>query len=172
MKQAVVSKKSIYGLFEGKHGESLDHLDRFHEMLKCLRCEGKPHLGKNVREIGSMIVYFKSELESHLREEERVLFPFLERHMPKLQSLIYLLLSEHQDFRNSLEEMKALVRRLRKNGLEASISVWKLYQRGVYFISLLRSHMWVESENLYRVADEELKPDEKRQLVQAMKEGG
>ena len=155
---------SIYGTFEKNHGQTLKELDRLYEFLKRLHYEGKPQRGKNCKEIAAMLSRFEKEITEHLREEEKVLFPFLEKHVPMLQSFIYLLLSEHEDFRNSLEEMKRSLKSL-KYGVDASVTVHRIYQRGIYFICLLRSHMWVESQNLYKTADKELKPEEKRQLI-------
>ena len=162
---------SIYEAFEKNHGQTLKELDRLYEALRKLRYEGKAQRGKNTREIVGMISRFNHEMAEHLEEEEKILFPFLERHLPRLQSLIYLLLSEHEDFRNSLDRMRSSLHLL-KAGADASVTAHQLYQRGIYFICLLRSHMWVESQNLYKTADRELKPGEKRELIKCVNKRG
>ncbi|MBI2095992.1 MAG: hemerythrin domain-containing protein [Candidatus Omnitrophica bacterium] len=68
-------------------------LDRFYEVLRKLRYEGKQNLGRNLDEAGQMLKFFKGHLAEHMREEEKIIFPFLETYIPRLQPMVYLLLS-------------------------------------------------------------------------------
>lgn len=126
---------------------------------------------RNMSEIASHVAYFKKELTGHMREEEKVLFPFLRKHIPRLEPVVYLLLSEHQDFREGLRSMQLCLRSYRrKMSLGPSLRD-ALCDRGTYLTCLLRSHMWVESSSLYKAADTELQPEERAELLGRIRRG-
>lgn len=163
--------KTIYGLLEKDHKTTFQKLNRFHEVLTNLRYEGKMSLGKNLSEANRLVGYFKKELDGHMRDEERILFPFLQTHIPRLEPMVYLLLSEHEDFRHCLERLRKPLRAFQKNESIKPGAIDKVCDDGAYLICLLRSHMWVESHGLYKVADKELKPIEKRELIKQIMKG-
>ena len=162
----------IYELFEEDHRTTFQNLSRFYDVLGNLRHEGKMQWGKNVSEIRGLTAYFKKELNGHMKEEEKTLFPFLRTHIPRLEPMVCLLLSEHEDFRHSLEILSASLNEFFKNGSLRPGSIDRIYEQGTYLICLLRSHMQVESTSLYKAADEELRPAEKKALIDQMKQNG
>lgn len=143
-------------------------LNRFYEVLRKLRYEGKQNLGRNLDEAGQMLKFFKEHLEEHMREEEKIIFPFLETHIPRLQPMVYLLLSEHEDFRNNLRSLGVFLAQLKKRKGDPAATLDKVSELGTYLICLLRSHMWVETRTLYRAADKELREPEKKKLVRRL----
>ncbi len=157
--------KSIFGLLEKDHKKTFQNLDLFYEVLRKLRFEGKQNLGKNLKEIRRLVVYFKRELNGHMKKEERTLFPFLQTHIPRLESMVYLLLSEHEDFRNSLGNLKVALDGFKSRAAVKPGLIDKICEQGTYLICLLRSHMWVESHSLYKAADKELRLSERRKLI-------
>lgn len=165
MKLKTRAAKSIFGILEKEHKTTLDRIDEFYDALKRLRYEGKLNLGRNLAEVRGLATYFRKELDGHMREEERVLFPFLRTHIPRLEPLVALLLSEHDDFRGSLEGLEAALEDFKRHEFMKSSLIEKICEHGTYLICLLRSHMWVESHNLYKAADRELRPDEKKSLI-------
>jgi hemerythrin-like domain-containing protein len=165
MKLKTIPPKTIYGLLEKGHKTTFEKLDQFYEVLRKLRYEGKMNVGKNIAEINELIDYFKQELDGHMRDEEKILFPFLQAHIPRLEPMVYLLLSEHEDFRNSLNNLKTNLNELKKHVLFKSDLVDKICDQGNYLICLLRSHMWVESHSLYKAADKELHASERQKLI-------
>ena len=157
--------KTIFGILEKDHKPTLQKLNQFYEVLRKLRCEGKLTLGQNLAEAGELIAYFKKELYGHMRDEEKILFPFLQAHVPRLGPMIYLLLSEHEDFRNSIKNLRLALSKFKKHKTLKLGTLDKICEQGTYLICLLRSHMSVESNSLYRVADKELRLNEKRKLI-------
>ena len=137
-------------------------------MLTRLRFEGKQQLGKNLRETGELLGFFQKEVQDHMRLEEKVLFPFLRAHIPRFEPMIYLLLSEHADFRNSLKELKNDFSKMKRFAGYPDKAIRNMTEHGKYFICLCRNHQWAESESLYKVAIKELQPAEKRLLVERM----
>ena len=165
--------KSIFALLEKDHKATFQNLDRFYEALKNLRFEGKQNLGKNISEIREFVSYFKREIKTHMREEEKILFPFLQTHVPRLEPMICLLLSEHGDFRNCLNYLGLSLSEFRKTGSDKTRLIHGLNEQGTYLVCLLRGHMWLETQSLYRAADRELHRSEKKQLIeQITKIGG
>ncbi len=160
--------KSIFTILEKDHKKTFQNLDLFYEVLRKLRFEGKQNLGKNLKEIRGLVAYFKRELNGHMKEEEKTLFPFLQSYIPRLEPMICLLLSEHQDFRNSLREMRLSLLEFNKAGRDKTELIHKIEEQGTYLVCLLRSHMQVETQSLYRVADKELHPSEKKRLIDQM----
>ena len=157
--------KTILGILEKDHETTFQKLNQFYEVLKKIRCEGKLTLGQNLTEANKLIIYFKRELDDHMRDEEKILFPFLQTHVPRLEPMIYLLLSEHEDFRNNIKSLRMALTEFKKHELIKPGTLDKICEQGTYLICLLRSHMSVEGNSLYKVADKELRLSEKRKLI-------
>jgi hemerythrin-like domain-containing protein len=118
--------------------------------------------GKNLSEIRQLADYFRKEMAVHMKQEERVLFPFLCTHIPRLQPMVRLLAADHDEFRTG---MQSLGRNLKTQ------KAHQISEQGTYLVCLLSSHMWVESHSLYKAADKELRPEEKKTLIRWMKAG-
>ena len=62
------NKSRIYEVLE-KDSESVSlKLNRFYEVLRKLRYEGKQNLGRNLDEARQMLKFFKGHLEEHMPE--------------------------------------------------------------------------------------------------------
>ena len=134
--------QSIFSILEKDHKKTFRHLNRFYEILKNLRFEGKQNLGKNIRETRKLVSFFKREIEAHMREEEKILFPFLQTHVPRLEPMICLLLSEHEDVRHCLDHLRFSLSEFRKTGSDKTRLIHGLNEQGTYLVCLLRGHIW------------------------------
>jgi hemerythrin-like domain-containing protein len=139
-------------------------LEIFLKNLQALRGEGKGNLGKNVHNIESAIREFHHDLGGHFQKEEAKIFPYLKKHIPKLEPMIYLLVSEHEDFRRVMREMFLRIKVIRTSRAQSQAAIQELYYKGIHFVAHLRSHMAIESKKLYRIADAELNVVEKKSL--------
>ena len=83
--------------------------------------------------------------------------------------MVWLLLSENQDFRNNLKELRLSLLEFNKAGRNKTELIHKIGEQGTYLVCLLRSHMQIETQILYRVADKELRPSEKKRLIDQFK---
>jgi hypothetical protein len=102
--------------------------------------------------------------------EERILFPLIERHIPKLSSLLKVLHGEHAEFRQLLRRLGRKTRLL-MNGARPSARTELLdqvYEDGLYFIYLMRNHFQAEANGVYREAKRILKPKERVKLADAV----
>lgn len=137
-----------------------------------LRFEGKASLGKNLRKISDILRFFNRDVDKHMREEEKALFPYLQNHLPKLGSLISLLQSEHREVRRNMKCFHFLLGQLIRNRKSLHLNgeiIENLKETGSYLTCLLQGHLMEESEILYRAADHGLHPIEKENLVRKIK---
>lgn len=172
MSKRRIQSNRILELIEEGHTETLQKTDRLEEVLTNLRYEGKPSFGKNVREARELLDFFNEELIEHVAQEDEVLFPFLKTHLPKLESAIGLLQAEHEDFRKKLEGFKFLLGEVKKQDRESERAklIEKICEQGTYLIYLLHNHIRAETEVIYKVAERELRPDEKKKLSKQVEE--
>ena len=145
---------------EGLH-QAINQLD---DALSKLCYEGKVQFGRNLNEVQGVLGRLEGDLDQLMNYEENFLFPFLVTHIPRLEPLITLLISEHEDFRKILESLKQSLRRLSRQDEGGRIDRTKIKEEGAYLICLLRSHLWVENDKIYRAAHEELKAAERVKL--------
>lgn len=160
-------------LLQASDVKALEEVDRLYRVLTNLHYEGKPMVGKNVNEAREVLLFFSTELAEHVELEERVLFPFLETHLPKLETLISLLRSEHVDFRKSVQNFELALLELanERRGSSQPRILGEIRERGIYLVYLLRNHVHVEQEGIYRVVERDLHAEEKQELARRVAEG-
>lgn len=162
-----IRRNTLYGILEKDHKAIFENINRFCDVLEKLRYEGKNGLGKNLADAGRLVAYLRREIISHMLEEEKTLFPFICAHIPRLEPMVCLLLSEHDDFRRCAKDLKRSVQACRRS--RSAESIQTLCQRGTYAACLLRNHMWCESHSLYKAAAGELRKDEKRKVLKLIR---
>ena len=111
-----------------------------------------------------MIGFFEKEVVRHMKTEEKELFPFLQRHIPRLESVICLLSAEHEDFRRGFKTFKRLFLKLYRNPKSTLRAMDNARGEGMRLAFLLKGHLWAEGEILHKTAWRELRPAEKRRL--------
>ena len=155
---------------ESAHTRAFVEIKRLEKAVNNLQFEGKASVGRNLKQIRSSLDFFCSSLVKHIDLEEKVLFPFLKSHIPKLEAVIHLVVTEHEDFRHNFEDLKLFLDSLSDQMPEADRAKMtkKIQDTGTYLVYLLKNHLRVESKAIYGVADQELKADEKKKLEGAM----
>lgn len=170
MRRAMLTKtrasKKLVEVIEGDREDTLRKIRELREILVNLRYEGRHQLGKNLKAANGVLAFFKGELADHVEREEKIVFPFIQSHIPRLEPLILLLSSEHEEFRRNLRGFQFWLKELEKTkgNLDYGKLVEKVREMGNYLTYLLENHLEEESGILYRVADQELRADEKREL--------
>lgn len=155
------------------HEEALRQIREFQAAMTHLQYEGKLALGKNLSRAREVVRFFDGEVRGHMDREEKILFPYLETHLPKLTPLIVLLRSEHRTFQNTLERFRARLEELAKEKSERRRSpiLSDLKEAGTYLVYLLQGHHQEESQILYKVADDLLQKEEKQELARRFADG-
>ncbi len=162
-----IRTKSIVAFFREECRDVLQKLDVLYEATKNLRFEGKPSSGKNTKAIEEVIKYLKKKLFQHMQLDEKLIFPFLEVHIPKLGPALNFLRAERNEFKANLETFDSLFRKLkeRKGDPEYCKIVEELREKGIYLVGLMRNHIQAENESVYKMVDQQLHGDEKKQLI-------
>jgi hemerythrin-like domain-containing protein len=158
-------------MLERDHEKTNRKLDDFENTLTNLCYEGKVSLGKNLRHGSDALRYFQDNVGFHMKLEEGIVFPFVRICLPKLEPVISLLCSEHQDFRSSLKTLRGYFARLAgaKSLTSRTRCLGLIKEKGTYLIYLLRHHLQAESESVYKAMANELREDEKKELEKRIK---
>ena len=169
-KETALSENSSAFFYE-KHKDVLEQVDQLNDVLTNLRYEGKVHVGRNMNDIEKVLIFFSKELLPHVKLDEMV-FAFVEKHIPKLESVVRLLQAEHKEMVVNIEVFSFLFRELEheKNESKRVEAIEKLRDKGTYLVYLLRNHIQAESEIVYKIIDRELRPEEKKTLFKLVKE--
>lgn len=166
------TSKKLAEIIEEDSGDTLRKIEELREILVNLRYEGKHQLGKNLRQADEVLAFFNGELADHVKGEEKIVFPYIRNHIPRLEPLVLLLSSEHEEFRKNLRSFQFWLKELEKGkgNLDHGKLVEKVRETGNYLTYLLQNHLEQETEILYRVADQELRTAEKKELVRRIRE--
>lgn len=167
------ASKKLVEVIEGDTEETLQKIGELREVLVNLRYEGRHQLGKNLKQAQGVLAFFNGELVHHVEGEEEIVFPYLRNHIPRLEPLVLLLSSEHEEFKKSLRSFEFWLKQLEKTqgNLDHGRLVEKVRETGNYLTYLLENHLEEETGILYRVAEQELRPSEKRELYKRIREG-
>ena len=172
MSDVRMTKDGVLALLNEEHQMALDKIECLDTALVGLQFEGKSSVGRNLKQLRSVLGFFQGKLMKHMKLEEQVIFPFLKSHVPKLDSVLGLLCSQHEDFKGNFEDLQLfagmLSNQISKSGYSKIIR--KLREVGTYLIYLLRHHIQLEHQNVYNMINCELSRNEKRELERRVKE--
>ncbi len=148
------------------HEAALDLIEGFDGALVGLQFEGKTSLGRHLKQIRTIIDFFLKRFTKHTKLEEQIIFPYLASHIPKLNSVLQLLCSEHEELRKSIKELELLVDIFSNNisRIDQAKTIQKIREISTYLIYLLRHHIEVEHTGIYQMIDSELRQNEKKEL--------
>lgn len=138
-----------------------------HDAVNNLRYEGKVQLTKNLKILERVTKFLTDDLIPHIHLDEKVIFPYLEKHVPKLNPMLGFLRGEHCEFKESFKAFEKLFSQFKnkKTDSHRRVLIEKLRDKGTYLFCLLRNHIQAENESVYRVMDEQLHKDEKQELL-------
>ncbi len=108
------------------------------------------------------IILLEREFNKHsLNKEEKVLFPEIEKFIPREGGPTGMMIIEHKDLIESIENFNLAIE---ENNLE------KLKRIGEHVISLLREHIDKENNMLFMMADMHLNNKQKEIILKKFKE--
>ena len=113
--------------------------------------------GLDLQTIQKTASRLKRFLGQQIRDEESRVFPFLSRHIPKLERLIHILLIEHKRLMRLLAGIEKMARSKKP-------SIRLLRAQIQDFAVLLKTHQWMERRLLVSVAMKLLHEDEKKAI--------
>src|SRR3990167_8465634 len=110
----VISIKGMVVFFEKEYRDVVLKLNELYEATKNLHFEGKVFSGKNIRSIESVMSYLKKKLQQHVAFDEKIIFPFLETNIPKLEPVLRFLRAERNEFKANPEEFDVLFQKVKE----------------------------------------------------------
>jgi len=155
--------KNILKFFDAEGEKMLLLTDKLHKALTHLRYESKAYRAKNIKAAGDAIRNLDGILQRHQSFQEKIIFPFLVSHIPRHEVAIHLLEAEHEDIRENEEKLKLNLRKL--TGANKNLNDGKIYERGIYLISLMQHHIDFEKRHIHKSIHEELRADEKVVII-------
>lgn len=166
-----VKGKSFANIFGNEQREVFKKLDKLYEFLQKLKFEGKLSQGRNIRVVEEIFGSLKDSYSLHKKADEDIIFPFVERHIPRLSPFLSLLTTERDEFYDIIKECEELIKKIKhvKGQTERMDVVDDLAEKGIYAVVLIRNHIQMEMESVYKVMDKELHTAEKGQLVESLK---
>ena len=149
-------------MLDDEHEEIFQKMNVLQSLLTNLRYEGKPRLGKNLKDVGKALAFLKEKTKKHFLLEEKVIFPFLETHIPRLNPVLRLFESEHQGFQCQLRNLEVSLKEASKKRVcpESGQSAERIRENGIHMIAFLRYHLQAENGTIYRSSEMDLRPDE------------
>ncbi len=170
--EAMPGLRSFHHL-ENEHGLILRQVEIFEEALSRLHYEGKPRLGENLKRLNRVLTFFESHLPKVFKIEGGVFFPFVRRHVPKLEAATRMLEEDHRRIRGQLKTFEAWLGRYQKACQKGSegYPARRLRETGAYLACFLKTHLEAEKATVCRTVHAELYPEEKALLRSQMKEG-
>lgn len=172
MTRKFLAGKAVKRFFKEDHADIDRKTHLLQDLLTNLCYEGKAAFGKNLKELNHVLEFFDGDVIRHVEFEEKVLFPFLKVHIPKLESVLNLLSSEHETFKNHLSDFKFYLTVVSKmeSQSERSKMIEKIRETGTYLIFLLRNHVRTEEKSVYEVLMHELRPVEGNEIEHLTRE--
>ncbi len=171
MARAIGNLENSIARIEQDHKECLRKTDQLYDAMTNLRFEGKAAFGRNINDVKKILDFFDGNFVPHMKLES-IIFSYLETHIPRLESIIKILRAEHNELKVNLEVLQFLIDELlkEKNEFKHTQTIEKLKDKTTYFIYLLRNHIQAEDESIYRIIDQGLHEDEKRELLKKIRE--
>lgn len=163
--------KNFSDIFSEEQLAVSQKLNQFQDLLKRLQYEGKLTQGKNIQTVEGVLETLKLSYDAHKKIDDEVIFPFLDRHIPRINPFLRLLTAERVEFLALIKDCEALLQKFKNSrGQNTQPGILdQLGEKGIYAIALIRNHIQMEMENVYKVIDKELRPAEKNQLAAAVK---
>ena len=114
---------------------------------------------RNISQAKKSIELLEKEFNRHsLNKEEKVLFPEIEKFMPRENGPTGMMIIEHKDLTESIKKFKQI------NNSE------NLNETGSYIINLLREHIDKENNMLFMMADMHLDAKQKEIILKKFRE--
>ncbi len=148
----------IVEILKEGHKSALDKLSQLELIAEELK-EGKagPDTLQKLEELSS---FFNNEVEAHFKQEERVLFPVMEKFIGRA-GFIQAMLEEHQSFWkaiDALNEKIELCTQLRMEGKAETQEVRSISQIASHIAAYLRSHINKEEKSFFPLVETSLDP--------------
>ena len=134
-------------ILEEEHDDVTQKLDALEEVTHHLDKKGE--ISAQLKELAA---FFKTDFWIHFTKEEEALFPEIEKFMPRESGPVGVMLTEHEDLRNTNAEMQSVIDEYLRDA-DNSEAKGMIQRYGTHFIGVLRDHIAKENDILFMMAD-------------------
>lgn len=146
--------------------KDLEALEEILDILTRLRENRQFSYEKNLWDLRGACLIFQKKLLRHIEVQEKVVFPFLEVHIPKLEPAIHVLKGEHT---MSKEKFRHLIldalRMAEEEGREKTGFLERLSGAATSASFFLRRHLELEGMTIQKAMTRHLRRDEHQELA-------
>ncbi len=140
-----------------EHDRALEKISLLRAASLCLKLgaatSGSPIWGKGIDHLAKVINFIDTDIRLHFRREEEVLFPLLAKHLPSEKSPVHLLLDDHNDIWQSVDQLKEKLGELQAGSCKSAEATAEQVQGISGRIEhLLKEHIKKENESLLPMA--------------------
>ncbi len=160
--------KNLLKFFDGEGKKMLLQTDKLHQTLTHLRYESRACRPKNIKAVRDVIRNLDGILQRHRGFQEKVIFPFLESHIPRHEAAIHFLEAEHEDIKKNKDKLNSGLQKL--SAANGNLNDGKFYERGIYLISVVQHHIAFEQRHIHKSIHKELHQDEKVVITSRLSE--
>ncbi len=143
-------------LFRSDHHGVLDRLEKLDRIFLRMEDDSASLEKADTAFFDEMIELFDTELVVHFRREEKVLFPTLEKYVPRDMSPIGLMLEEHERIFQAIDKFKEDQEAISAAGAPSDEVVKDMMFNARSLIELLRGHIDKEDNMLLPMMESHL----------------
>ena len=155
-------------IFKDEKKVVVEKLNQLENAIYNLQYEGKLFSSSHIKKAEEAMRFLKEKFTVHIDLDNRVIFPFLEKHIPRLNSVLLYLKSERREFQEGFKIFEEILAKLKKendNMIRHGI-IERLKDKGIYLICLMRNHIQLEEQSVYKSLELELHKDERNILIE------
>ncbi len=158
-------------LVDEEKASVLSKLEQLEKALLGLQYEGKVSSSNHIKKIEEIVCFLRKKYQEHTKLDEKIIFPFLSKHVPRLYPTLQFLKMESQDFQGIFEifdkvlsEFKGKNKILLRNSI-----IEQVRDKGIYLVCLIKNHIHLEEKSVYRAIFQELHQEERNLLQEEIK---
>lgn len=155
-------------LFQDEKKAVFEKLDQLENALYSLQYEGKIFSSSHINKVEEVVRFLENKYAGHIKLDDGIIFPFLEKHIPRLQPVLLYLKAERREFQEGFKVFEKILSELKKGNRDIIRYnlIARLKDKGIYLISLTRSHIQLEEQSVYESITRELHQDERDALIE------
>jgi len=142
--------RDLIQILKHQHEEGLGKLNELEDAV--INLEDKGLNPEDISSVRSAVSFINTEIRQHNQREEDVLFPELEKHIPK-QGPTSVMRSEHRELWNKLDELETNIKAIESTSSKNDNNALEtLMETARDIIVLLRNHITKENNVLFPLA--------------------
>jgi hemerythrin-like domain-containing protein len=147
-----------------EHEELSQLLNKLTEQLRALPlARNTTETVERLRKLGTQISH---RLQTHLEEEEKILYPALDAHVPGVSTTLERMRLDHDAGEAAAQVFWESIERLTENGRNREA----VAEAGRRYIQWVRGHLLSENGRLFPLLERRLNPKTQREIRRAMEE--